>query len=98
MRIYQSCYTLHYMTVPHNGHDALRNAISAAHRDYLDSITPKKRLPREFLNGIVHGLGIAIGSTIIFALAAYLFSKLLLIPQIDTVVEEIKQASPQAQH
>lgn len=70
--------------------EELQEAIEAAHGDYIDSISLKKRLPREFLQGIVRGLGMAIGGTIIFALAAYLLGRFLLIPGIGNVVEGIR--------
>lgn len=55
----------------------LKEVITQAHQDYLDSLKASKRLPREFANGVVRGLGMALGGTIIFAIALYLLSQLL---------------------
>lgn len=82
------------MASPKNAQEDLHDAIVAAHEDYLDSISMKKRLPREFLQGVVRGLGMAIGGTIIFAIAAYLLGRFLLIPGVDDVVNSIRTTAP----
>lgn len=76
----------------------LKVAIERAHQDYMDSIKATKRLPRIFLDGVVRGLGMAIGGTIIFAIAIYLLSQLLWPGAqrwIDERISEVQSAAEQ---
>lgn len=65
------------MSIQPNEEQDLKAIITRAHIDYLDSLKASKRLPREFVGGIVRGLGMALGGTIVFAIALYLISQLL---------------------
>ena len=67
----------------------LTEAIEKARVDYLSSLQAKHRLPRQFMNGVVHGFGIAIGSTIVFGLVVYLASRFLIIPEAQQWLESI---------
>lgn len=66
---------------------ALKAAIERAHKDFTDSMRTRKRLARNFVDGIVRGFGIAIGSTIVFGIVIYLLGALLL-PGAEAWVQE----------
>lgn len=70
-------------------------ACTHLHADYMDYKDTKKRLMREFTGGIVRGLGMAIGGTIVFGLVAFLLGKFLLIPGAQNFLNEIKNESAQ---
>ena len=50
--------------------------ISKARKVYVDSIKTSKRLMHRLLDGIVYGLGIAIGGTVVFGIVIYIISLL----------------------
>lgn len=85
------------MTRQEHGDDRLTLAAKQLHQDYLDTINPKKRIWRNFFDGIIRGLGIAIGGTIVFAIVGYLLSTFLLIPGVEKWINEIKEGSSSIQ-
>jgi lipopolysaccharide/colanic/teichoic acid biosynthesis glycosyltransferase len=52
--------------------------ISKTRKVYIDSIKTSKRLMRRLLDGIVSGFGIAIGGTVVFGIAIYVITKIVL--------------------
>ncbi len=68
------------MSVKKNTKDAVQAALEQLHHDYLDYATTKKRLWREFTSGVIRGLGMALGGTIIFAILAFFLTKFLVVP------------------
>lgn len=61
--------------------------ISKTRKVYVDSIKTSKRLMHRLLDGIVYGFGIAIGGTVIFGIAIYIVSRLIL-PGLQTWIAE----------
>lgn len=72
-----------------NDSDVLK-AMHTLHEDYLDLMQPKKRYWREFSGGVVRGLGMAIGGTIIFGVLGYVLGKFLIIPGAADLYDTIK--------
>lgn len=68
---------------------SLAEAVEKARVDYLASISAKHRLPREFFDGIVKGLGMAVGGTIVFGIVIYFLGRFLVIPQAQQFLEDI---------
>ncbi len=52
--------------------------ISKTRKVYVDSIKTSKRLMHRLLDGIVYGFGIAIGGTVIFGIAIFIASRIVL--------------------
>lgn len=71
--------------------ERLTRAARQLDRDYRDAVSTKKRLWRNFIDGVVRGLGIAIGGTIVFAVVGYFLSRFLLIPGVETWIRTIEE-------
>ncbi len=59
-----------------NEEHALRLAIEKAHQDFIRTRRAKYRLPRELVDGIVRGFGIAIGGTIVFSIVIFILTQI----------------------
>lgn len=71
----------------------LAEAIEQARVEYLESKKAKHRLPREFLDGVVKGLGMAVGGTIVFGIVLYFLGRFLVIPQAAEWLNDIKESA-----
>lgn len=76
---------------------SLAEAIEKAHADYLASLKPKRRLPREFLDGVVKGFGMAVGGTIVFGIVIYLVGRFLVAPQAQLWLSDIENRANEFQ-
>lgn len=70
---------------------SLAEAIEKSRVDYLESKKAKHRLPREFVDGVVKGLGMAVGGTIVFGIVLYFLGRFLIVPEAQQWLNDIKE-------
>lgn len=70
---------------------SLAEAIEKARVDYMTRSAAKRRLPREFADGIVKGFGMAVGGTIVFGIVIYFLGRFLVIPEAQEWINGITQ-------
>lgn len=86
-------HSIHMIAQRSKNEPSLTEAIEKARADYLESTKAKHRLPREFVDGIVKGLGMAVGGTIVFGIVLYFFGRFLVIPQAAEWINDIKEST-----
>lgn len=72
---------------------ALAVAIEKARVEYLESLKARHRIPRQFVDGVVRGFGIAVGGTIVFGIVIYFLSRFIVIPQAQELLENVQSPS-----
>ncbi|MEK7458937.1 MAG: DUF5665 domain-containing protein [Patescibacteria group bacterium] len=78
---------------PTKNEPSLAEAIEKARVDYVTRSAAKRRLPREFLDGVVKGFGMAVGGTIVFGIVLYFLGRFLVIPDAQEWLNSIQQGS-----
>ncbi len=68
---------------------SLAEAIEKARVDYLSRSAAKRRLPREFADGVMKGFGMAVGGTVVFGIVIYFLGRFLVIPQAQTWLSDL---------
>ncbi len=83
----------HMVAQPTKNEPSLAEAIEKARVDYMTRNTAKRRLPREFFDGVIKGLGMAIGGTIVFGIVLYFLGRFLVIPEAQEWLNNVQQSS-----
>ncbi len=83
----------HMVAQPTKNEPSLAEAIEKARVDYVTRSAAKRRLPREFLDGVVKGFGMAVGGTIVFGIVLYFLGRFLVIPDAQEWLNSIQQGS-----
>lgn len=78
---------------PTKNEPSLAEAIEKTRVDYLSRSAAKRRLPREFLDGVVKGFGMAVGGTIVFGIVLYFLGRFLVIPEAQEWLNSVQQSS-----
>ena len=76
---------------PTKNEPSLAEAIEKARVDYITRSAAKRRLPREFFDGVVKGFGMAVGGTIVFGIIIYFLGRFLVIPEAQEWIDGVTQ-------
>ncbi len=85
------------MTAKKDSPEALTEAIERARTDYLTSLKTRRRLTRQFMDGVVRGLGFAFGGTIVFGILVYLLGHFFIVPKANTWLNDLQNQAQEFQ-